>query len=143
MSITYSQLSDDEKAALSFNMLYKTHSRKDHPELFGSSVWDDSFYRRLGNGEAGLKIKRILDRDCNPTDLAYQILPTDTLKKMMKPLREEMMKLEAIRAELEARCRDLQRMEKYKLVSEIADKFSFLGVDENWIAVLISTNLVE
>jgi hypothetical protein len=29
------------------------------------------------------------------------------------------------------------------MVNEIANEFSLLGVDENWIALLISTNLVE
>ena len=150
MSRIYTQLSDDEKAALSYNMLYQHHSRKAHPELFGDSVWHSSFYKRLSNGEESLKKKGILGKDRAPSDLAYDILPTDTLRQMAKELREELMKVETRRADLEtkhselkANYRDLQEMEKYKLISEIADKFSFLGVDENWIAVLISTNLVE
>ena len=87
--------------------------------------------------------KGILDRDRNPTDLAYQILPSRILRKILKELREKAKRIEARRDELETKCRDLQKIEKYKLISEIADKFSFLGVDENWVAVLISTNLVE
>ena len=86
MSRIYGQLSDDEKAALSYNMLYQTHYRKDHPELFGTSVWHNSFYERLNSGEDSLKRKGILDRDRNPTDLAYQILPTKILRKMLKNL---------------------------------------------------------
>lgn len=48
------------------------------------------------------------------------------------------MKIETRRVEVEEKYRDLKRMEKYELISEIAEKFNFLGVDENLIAVLIS-----
>lgn len=141
---------ENENAALYYNMVYRTQSRNAHPELFGDSVWHNSFYRRLSDGEESLKRKRILDKDRNPTDLAYQSLSSETSKDMLKKLREESMKMAAKNDELErkiselrARCQDLQKMEKYRLINEIVDKFSSLGVDENWIVVLISTNLVE
>jgi len=52
---------------------------------------------------------------------------------------------------LEEKCRNLKtkneeldRMqERFRLITEIIEAFSFLGVDENWISVLICTNLVE
>jgi hypothetical protein len=141
---------ENENAALYYNMVYPTQSRNAHPELFGDSVWHNSFYRRLSDGEESLKGKRILDKDRNPTDLAYQSLSSETLRDMLKKLRGESMKMAAKNDELErkiselqARCQDLQKMEKYRLINEIVDKFSSLGVDENWIVVLISTNLVE
>lgn len=144
------ELSDDEKAALKYNLIYFTSARKCHPELFGTSFWSDSFYKRLTSGEESLKRKEILDRNRNPTEKAYQILPTDTLREILKEMREELMKTETRRAELERKLsefetkyRDLQKMERYKLIDEIADKFNFLGVDENWIAVLICSNVVE
>lgn len=143
--ISYNELSDDEKAALKYYMVYfsSISAKKDHPELFGTSFWNNSFYRRLTRGEDSLKRAGILDKNRNPTDLAYHMLPTDTLREMLKELREESIRIETRKVEFEEKCRDLQKMEKYKLISEIADKFSFLGVDENWIVVLISTNLVE
>jgi hypothetical protein len=141
---------ENENAALYYNIVYRTQSKKAHPELFGDSVWHNSFYKRLGEGEERLKKKKVLDKDCNPTDLAYQSLPSETLRDMLKKLKEISMKMAAKNDELErkilevqAKVRDLQKLEKYTLISEIVDKFSFLGVDENWIAVLISTNLVE
>ncbi len=142
MSRTY-ELPDDEKAALKYNLVYFTSVRKDHPELFGESSWDRSFWRRLNTGEKSLKSKGILDRDRNPTDKAYEVLSTEALKEMLKELRGETMKLEAKRAELKAKCETLEKLEKYKLISEIANKFTSLGIDENWIAVLVSTNLIE
>lgn len=144
------QLAENEEAALIYNILYRTNSKKAHPELFGNSVWRNSFYRRLSDGEESLKRKKILDEDRNPTELAYQMLSTETLRDMLKKLRGESLKIAAKKDEIEtkvlelkARCRDLQVMEKYKLINEIADKFKFLGVDENWIAVLICSNVVE
>jgi hypothetical protein len=141
---------ENENAALYYNMVYRTQSRNAHPELFGDSVWHNSFYRRLSDGEESLIRKRILDKDRTPTDLAYQSLSSETLRDMLKKLRGESMKMAAKNDELErktleaqAKIRDLQKLEKYTLINEIVDKFSFLGVDENWIAVLISTNLVE
>lgn len=140
----------NENAALYYKIVYRTQSRNAHPELFGDSVWHSGFYRRLSDGEESLKSKKILDKDLNPTNLAYQSLSPETLRDMLKKLREESMKMAAKNDELERKVlelqtkgRDLQKMEKYRLVSEIVDKFNFLGVDENWIAVLISTNLVE
>jgi len=141
---------ENENAALYYNMVYRTQSRNAHPELFGDSVWHNSFYRRLSDGEESLKKKKILDKDLNPTDLAYESLSSETLRDMLRKLRGKSMKMAAKNDELErkileveAKVRDLQKMEKYTLINEIVDKFSFLGVDENWVAVLISTNLVE
>ena len=142
--------SENENAALYYHMVYRRHSRNAHPELFGDSSWHSSFYKRLSEGEERLKHKGILDKNLNPTDLAYQTLPIETLADMLKKLRKESIKMadkkeESDRKilELETRCRNLQSMERYKMVNEIANEFSLLGVDENWIALLISTNLVE
>lgn len=144
------QLAENEEAALIYNILYRTNCKTAHPELFGDSVWHNSFYRRLSDGEESLKRKKILDEDCNPTELAYQMLSTEALRDMLKKLRGESLKIAAKKDELETQvlelkvmCRDLQVMKKYKLINEIVDKFKFLDVDEHWIAVLISTNLVE
>lgn len=94
------QLSDDERAALFYHLLYRTHSRKSHPELFEAPFWLSSFYRRMGQGEEGLKEKEILNEDLNLTDLAYEILPANNARKMLKELRDEVLKLEAAKNHL-------------------------------------------
>ena len=105
---TYKQLSDDEKASLLYWMFYFTSTKKSHPELFGTSVWYDSFYAHLKSGEKSLKQKGILDKDHNPTYLAYRMLPVATAKKALKELREETIKIETERNELETKLQDLE-----------------------------------
>lgn len=96
-----SQLSDDEKAALLYHILYEMHSKKLHPELFGAPFWLSSFYKNMQRGEESLKKRGILDATLNPTELAYQILPSENLRKMLKELREEVIKQEARRNTLQ------------------------------------------
>ena len=103
-----SQLSDDEKAALSYHILYKTHAKSRHPELFNAPFWLSSFYKNISRGEESLKKKGILDNELNPTDLAYQIIPTGNLREMLKKLREEVIKQRARTNDLETKINSLE-----------------------------------
>ena len=103
-----SQLTDDEKAALFYHILYKTHSKNVHPELFGAPFWVGSFYARMTRGEKSLERKGLLDEHCNPTELAFQMLPAENAREMLEELRAESLKLEAARLELEAKVSSLK-----------------------------------
>ena len=154
----YDQLSDEEKAALTYAIVFPHRTlRAVLPELFNTS-WHSGLYKRHDRGRESLKRRGFLDDKSNPTDLALEILPTEALRKMVKELTREIRteyakrsKIELEKNDCEYKCKNLENkneelsriQEKFKRITEIIETFSFLGVDENWISVLICTNLVE
>lgn len=154
----YNQLSDEEKAALTYVIVFPHRTLKSVlPKLF-NVPWHSGLYRCHTRGQESLKKRGFLDDENNPTDLAFEILPTKILTKMVKELNREvkkeyaeLSKMTLEKYELEKKCRNLETrneelskmQERFKLIAEIIETFGFLGVDENWISVLISSNLVE
>ena len=154
----YSQLSDEEKAALKRAIVFPHQTLKTIlPELFNTS-WYPGLYKRHSRGCNSLEERGFLDDRGNPTDLAFEMLPTKVLTNMVKELNKEIKKEHAERSKIElenyylkGRCNRLETeieelgrvQESFKLVAKIIEVFSFLGVDENWVSVLICSNLVE
>jgi len=156
--IAYYQLSDKEKVALGCAIVFPHRALKDVlPELFNTS-WTSTLYKRHNEGREALRRRGLLDKNGNPTDLAYGILPSDILGNIVQRLNREIKseyekrsELDLKMRELEQECRNLKTeneklvkvQERFKSIAEIIETFSFLGVNENWISVLICSNLVE
>jgi len=73
----YDQLSDEEKAALTYAIVFPHQTLKIIlPELFNTS-WYSGLYKCHSRGRENLKERRFLDDKGNPTDLGFGILPAE------------------------------------------------------------------
>jgi hypothetical protein len=100
----YDQLDEDEKVALKVAVLYPHRILKEVlPKLFGFVASDSTYYKRHNEGREKLKLKGILDEEGRPTDRAFDIIPVNMLRQMVKDLHKELVTLER---------------EKYKLIEE-------------------------
>jgi hypothetical protein len=100
----HDQLDEDEKVALKVAILYPHRTLKEVlPELFGFVASDSTYYKKHDKGREKLKLKGILDEKGCPTDRAFDIIPVNMLRPMVKDLHKELTTL---------------NKEKYKLIDE-------------------------
>jgi len=154
----YFMLSDEEKAALKCAIVFPHRSLKEVlPQLFNTK-WCPGLYKRHNLARVGLKEKGFLDKDGNITNVTFGMLPPEVLAEMSQELHSEVknehsarFQNESEKYQWEQKCRVLETekekltkaQQRFRLPAEIVNTFSFLGVDENWISVLICSNLVE
>jgi hypothetical protein len=111
--------------------------------------------------------KGLLDRQDRPTELAFQALPEDFLRRMASnfhfqliQLKEEKDKAEAsylntsaelrnakeqvakLQFSLDGANRRLALLDRDK-IKNVLQTFGFMKIDENWVSVLVALNLIE
>jgi hypothetical protein len=154
----YFALSDDEKAALKCAIVFPHRSLKEVlPKLFNTR-WFPALYKRHNLARVGLRERGFLDQDGNITNATFDMLPPEVLAEMSQELHAEVknehnarFQIETEKYQWEQKYRILETekekltkmQQRLRLPAEIVDTFSFLGVDENWMSVLICSNLVE
>jgi len=89
--ITYEQLDENERVALTYIIAYSHLTMREAlPKLFGRKASESTHYRNYRKGLGSLKERSILDEDGNPTDLVFRIIttaPQGVLKQAIEHLR--------------------------------------------------------
>ena len=94
-NLAYDQFEEDEKVALEVAIAFPHHTLSEIlPKLFVWKASNSTYYRHHLRGKDRLKGKGILDEEGKPTDMAFQILPIENLRKMIKNISKEIRILE-------------------------------------------------
>lgn len=168
MSLSFDQLDRNEKIALKVALVYPHRAlSKVLPKFYGHRASKSTLYRYHREGVDELVSKGLLDMQHRPTNLAFNVIPEKTLREMAMKLHKGLTRLynektSAENARLTAES-ELYKLKKHqrKLESDLGDlssrltslskskihnlmqRFEFLGIDENWVSVLVALNLVE
>lgn len=165
---TYEQFDRDEKIALELAIVYPHKSASEMLRKFyerGTSK--STLYKYHKRGADKLAQKGFLDIQNRPTELAFQVIPLDFLKKIVANLHYQLIELKSEKneaeasnwnttAELRKTKEQIEKLEnslrgitqqlalfKKNRVNSVLETFDFMGIDENWISVLVALNLIE
>ena len=112
-NLAYDQFEEEEKVALEVAIVFPHYTLSEIlPKLFGWKASKSTYYRYHRRGIDELKGKGILDEGGKPTDLAFQIIPIENLRKMIKDISKEITILEKRRQDEYAR--SLEYKQKYR-----------------------------
>jgi len=168
MSVIFNQLDNDEKVALEVAIIYPHKALSTVlPDFYGNTASKSTLYRYHKEGADKLVSKGFLDRERRPTAIAFDIVPESALKKMTMKLHLELTQLyneksnvDSARFIAESELRKMrEQIEKLESslrnvtqqlalvnqnkIQNVIQRFGFLGIDENWVSVLVALNLVE
>jgi len=168
MSIDFDQLDRNEKVALKVAILYPHRALSGVlPEFYGRKASKSTLYRYHKEGVDKLVSKGLLDMQRRPTKLAFNMIPEKLLREITLKLHKGLTSLYNVKSSIEdARLTAESELHKSKghqkrLEFELVDlrarlasisqskiqnlmqRFEFLGIDENWVSVLVALNLVE
>lgn len=168
MSLNFDQLDRNEKAALEVAIIYPHRAlARVLPRFYGHRESKSTLYRQHREGVDKLISKGLLDMQRRPTTLAFETIPEKILRTTIPKLYKELTRLDKERFSAEnsrsTAESELQKFEKHhkKLEAEIGvlssqlaavdkskirnliKRFEFLGIDDNWVSVLVALNLVE
>jgi len=164
----FEQLDQNEKIALEIAIIHPHKALSNLlPKFYGKGWSQSALYRHRREGADKLISKGLLDREERPTALAFSIIPEPRLKEFTSKLHMEVLRLykektmtetAKFSAEFEVRRmkEDIAKLESSlktsteqlesiasNKVQEVIHRFDFLGIDENWVSVLVALNLVE
>jgi hypothetical protein len=131
--ITYDQLDENEKVALTVAILFPHRTLSAVlPRLFKLEASDSTYYRYYRQGRDKLRERGMLDGEGFPTDMSFKVMPTSMLVQMTKDLSKELRLLDKEHREEESRARDAYKQvwdaktEMGREMEALKEKFDFM-----------------
>jgi len=125
INLNYDQLKEEEKVALEVAIAYPCRTLSEIlPRLFGWNASKSTYYRHYSSGVDELKGKGILDEEGKPTDMAFEILSIENLRKMIKEMNKEITILEKRRENEQRRSNEFEQkyIEIQKIYEQLKEK---------------------
>jgi hypothetical protein len=164
----YNSLDNDEKIALEVAIVYPNKTLIEIlPKYYGNEASKSTLYRYHQNGTIKLSAKGLLDTQLHPTQLSFDVCPLNVLKQATFDLHVQLvntaleknkvisakslltqeldglkLKLLSLEQSLKVTAEELT-LTKQSKTNMVLKRFKNMGINDNWISVLVALNLVE